>query len=343
MVGNLNALTSTATTATPNQGGAGGEAPQAEKGQGPEKFGDVWNKIQAQYGEKNQKPREIKKTLGKDDFLKIMVMQMRNQDPTKPFDPEQMGQQMAQFASVEQLQNINKSLDRMTTQNSPTEKMAMTQMIGKWVTLDRSRFQHTEGAVSNLSFELPKDAASVNVQVVNEMGEPIYSKSLGELKSGQQSVNWDGIKSNTMPAKSGTYNVRVVAADKNGASIPIHTVGQSQVIGVSFEGNEPTLLVGDNKNFTKIGLKLISKISTDKDPAVTDEKAAPKTGVEGILAGAVEKPKEKANLTQLKAPEQNISKPVSKNEVAMNAVISSQDPRGWPSGLQPQNEQKGGE
>lgn len=339
MVGNLNSITATTTgnANAPGESAAGGRDANA-----PEKFGDVWNKLQAQYGEKAQKPREIKKTLGKDDFLKIMVMQMRNQDPTKPFDPEQMGMQMAQFASVEQLQNINKSLDRMGQQNSPSEKMAMTQMIGKYVTLDRSRFQHTEGTVSNLSFELPQDAASVNIQVVNEMGETLYSKSLGEMKSGQQSVNWDGIKNNTLPAKTGTYNVRVVAADRNGANIPIHTVGQSQVIGVSFEGNEPMLLVGDNKNFTKVALKLVSKISTDKDPVVADEKMTPKSGVENILAGAAEKKSnDKVNLTQLKKQE---LPSISKNEMAMNSVIANQNPGGgWANGLETQKQQKGGE
>jgi hypothetical protein len=48
------------------------------------KFGEVFSQIQAKYGEKPEKPREIKKTLGKDDFLKIMITQMKNQDPRIP-------------------------------------------------------------------------------------------------------------------------------------------------------------------------------------------------------------------------------------------------------------------
>jgi len=124
-------------------------------------FGDVWKKMQAEYGVKAEKPREIKKTLGKDDFLRIMVTQMQHQDPTSPFKADQMAQQMAQYASVEQLQNMNSQLSKMTTQNQPLERLAMTGLIGKVVTVDKERFPHTEGNKDTLGFELPKDAAQV--------------------------------------------------------------------------------------------------------------------------------------------------------------------------------------
>ena len=72
------------------------------------RFGEVWKKIQAQYGGQAEKPREVKKTLGKDDFLRLMVMQMKYQDPSKPFEMDKMGAEMAQLSSMEQLQNLNR-------------------------------------------------------------------------------------------------------------------------------------------------------------------------------------------------------------------------------------------
>jgi flagellar basal-body rod modification protein FlgD len=228
-----------------------------------EKFGDVWNKIQSQYGARPEKPREIKKTLGKDDFLKLMVLQMKNQDPTKPFDPDQMGSQLAQFASVEQLQNMNKSIEKLTSSGTPSEKMAMTNMIGKWVTLDKARFEHIEGQNSLITYTLPKDADSVSLQLVSDAGEVVFSKELGSQKAGEQSFNWDGVRTNTLPAKTGVYYARLVAKDASGVSIPIHTVSEAPVIGVSYEGKEPVLLVGDAKAPMKVTLNLVSKIAIE--------------------------------------------------------------------------------
>jgi len=49
-------------------------------------------------------------TLGKDEFVKLLVTQMQNQDPTNPMDGKDLAAQMAQFSSVEQLININDKL-----------------------------------------------------------------------------------------------------------------------------------------------------------------------------------------------------------------------------------------
>lgn len=57
--------------------------------------------------------KKEKSSLGKDDFFKILITQMTNQDPTQPLNDREMIAQMAQFSSVEQLMNINKLLTSM--------------------------------------------------------------------------------------------------------------------------------------------------------------------------------------------------------------------------------------
>jgi len=85
------------------------------------KFGDVWNKIMAKDGVQPEKPREIKKNLGKDDFLKLMIAQLKFQDPSKPFEMEKMGSELAQLSNMEQLQNLNSTLKQMVTKDAPLE------------------------------------------------------------------------------------------------------------------------------------------------------------------------------------------------------------------------------
>ena len=105
--------------------GSIGHEKDAKEAQTQAKFGEVWQQIQSKYGAKPEKPREIKKTMGKDDFLRIMITQMKHQDPMEPFKAEQFATQMAQFTSVEQLQNLNQAMGKMANQNQPLERLAI--------------------------------------------------------------------------------------------------------------------------------------------------------------------------------------------------------------------------
>lgn len=245
----------------------GGSAPPPDAG-----FGEVWKQIQSKYGAKPQKPREIKKTLDKDDFLRIMITQMRHQDPMEPFKAEQFATELAQFTSVEQMQNMNQSLNKMANQNHPLERMAMANLIGKTVTVDRERFPHTENTNSSLTFTIPKDAANVRIAIIAESGEPVLEKDLGPQKAGANSFNWDGIRSNTLPAKSGNYLFRVDAKDDKGQSLQTGSIGQAKVVGVSFEGNEPVFLIGDPARPDKVSMRNVVRIDADSGPVIPGAK-----------------------------------------------------------------------
>jgi len=77
-------------------------------------------------------------SLGKDDFLKLLITQMQNQDPMNPTDNSQTIAQLAQFSSLEQMNNIASSMAALSTSmTSFSQQSSLTQgaaMIGKWVT-----------------------------------------------------------------------------------------------------------------------------------------------------------------------------------------------------------------
>ena len=227
------------------------------------KFSDVYSKMQSQYGEK-EKPREVKNTLGKDDFLKIMVTQMKNQDPTNPFKAEQMATQLAQFTSIEQLQNINQNISKVLGQNKPVENMTMTNLIGKKVTIDKDRFNHLEGQSDQLNFNVPNTVYSLQIAIKDSNGETVFAKDFGETKQGELDFTWDGIKSDQRAASSGSYAIQIVAKDEHGKKIDISSKKTAQVIGVSFEGADPIFLVGDAKHQDKVTMKNITKIEMNE-------------------------------------------------------------------------------
>ena len=80
---------------------------------------------------------EVRKTgdnLGKDDFLNLLMTQLKNQDPSSPMDNTQFISQMATFSSLEQMVNIGKQLDKIIENNNKNSLVSGSELIGKQVT-----------------------------------------------------------------------------------------------------------------------------------------------------------------------------------------------------------------
>ena len=71
--------------------------------------------------------------LGKDAFLKILITQLQNQDPTSPMDDKEFIAQMAQFSSLEQMQNMTKAMEDLLASQKETQLMSYTSFVGKEV------------------------------------------------------------------------------------------------------------------------------------------------------------------------------------------------------------------
>jgi flagellar basal-body rod modification protein FlgD len=79
-----------------------------------------------------EKTREPKQILGKDDFLLLMIEQLKNQDPSSPMDTDQFMSQMAQFTMMEQITNMNSQITDLLHSQQINQG---AEMIGKTVTL----------------------------------------------------------------------------------------------------------------------------------------------------------------------------------------------------------------
>ena len=219
--------------------------------------------IQARYGEKQKEARPVKKALDKDDFMRIMITEMKHQDPTKPMDADRMATQMAQITSVEQLKNVSTSLDKLAEKSSTSDRLAMSMMIGKSVTVDKGRFTHQKATVSPISFDLPEAAEKIKISILDEHGEEVAKRELDPMGAGPNTYNWDGINASSVQSPSATYTVRIDAENKQGAKIKINPIAKDTIVGVTFEGGETNFLVGDPKNPQKVNLKNITRMEGD--------------------------------------------------------------------------------
>ena len=104
--------------------------------------------------------RKIKNTLGKDDFLKLLIVQLENQDPTKPLEDKAFIAQMAQFSSLEQMTEINTTLSNLIINNKINNAYSL---LGKWVeVLDKDTNKLIEGNVTEVQFKNGTPNITVN-------------------------------------------------------------------------------------------------------------------------------------------------------------------------------------
>ncbi len=181
--------------------------------------------------------------LGKEEFLKLLTAQLRNQDPLQPIQNEQFVAQLAQFSSLEQMQNMNDNLTSNIMINQSVNNSLATTLIGREVEAKGNTFTLESGSKTNLSFTTSADA-SAKVEVVDSNGKVVATIKAGDLKAGNQSVSWDGNGADGKPAASGDYTFRVTATDAKGNAVGTQTMVRGKVTGVKFQNGGTYLMVG---------------------------------------------------------------------------------------------------
>ena len=107
-------------------------------------------------------PKSQANQLGKQDFLKLLMAQMQNQDPLKPMDDTQMIAQMAQFSALEETQALRSTIQ--TNSNNQTVSQAAS-LIGKYIQAAQADDTQVNGAVTGVRFETTDGAVTPIVQV----------------------------------------------------------------------------------------------------------------------------------------------------------------------------------
>lgn len=196
------------------------------------------------------------KTLGKEDFLKLLVAQLQHQDPLNPMDSTDFTSQLAQFSSLEQLANISSQMKNLLLyQNSIQNTMAVN-LIGKDVTFsgDTINLQGT----ADISYTVSSDASAVSVSVYDSNGKLVRKINLGKIAAGENSYTWDGKDSDGNKLSDGQYSVKISAVDSSGNTVTASTKSEGTVTGITYD-NGVTYLVIDGK--TKIQLGDITEIN----------------------------------------------------------------------------------
>lgn len=186
-------------------------------------------------------------SMGKDDFLTLLITQLQNQDPLNPADSTEYTAQLAQFSSLEQLSNVNANLEYMQLYQASINNAQAVSFIGKEIISLGNDVRVTDGQAGKCRFELAGQAAGVAVNIYDSTGNLMRAIEQGAMDGGRQSVAWDGKDQNGNTVPDGDYTFEVMALDAADQKVDALTFSAGLVEGVTFIEGLTYFLVGNQK------------------------------------------------------------------------------------------------
>lgn len=145
-----------------------------------------------------------------DRFLKLLVTQMKNQDPLNPLDNAQVTSQMAQLSTVTGIDKLNEAVKALSDSFAAGQSLQAAALVGHGVMIEGSKLQLQDGlAFGGVELGQPVDHLVINVK--DATGKVIHSVDLGAQKSGMIPFEWDGSTDSGADAANGTYKFEIDA------------------------------------------------------------------------------------------------------------------------------------
>ncbi len=185
--------------------------------------------------------------VSKDDFLKLLITQMQNQDPLNPMDDTTFLSQLAQFSSLEQMQNLNEAFSQSMGLTQTMSNSAAAGLIGRKIQASGNSVSLAAGGSASLQYSLAQQAQSVTIAISNSSGQVVRTIASAAGAQGSNNVAWDGRDNAGTAQPAGTYTYQVTATDANGLPVTASTDVAGTVTGVSYQNGAAYLLVGDQE------------------------------------------------------------------------------------------------
>jgi flagellar basal-body rod modification protein FlgD len=183
--------------------------------------------------------------LGRNQFLTLLVAQLKHQDPLNPMESTEFTAQLAQFSSLEQLFDINNNLEILQDVNNNDGLESLLDCIGKEIKSSDSSITLNNGKVFGGSYTL-EERGDVIISIFDTEGSEIRTIYRDDQEAGEHNVDFDGKDNYGYPVPDSYYSFAVQAVDSTGSPIPVRTGLSGLVTAVTYQGGIPYLVVGDH-------------------------------------------------------------------------------------------------
>lgn len=184
--------------------------------------------------------------LGKDQFMRLMLTQMQNQDPTAPVDNQQMIAQMAQFSTLELMQRTEQIMSSQLMAQAAANQQQAIGLVGKNVVTKADSIElSSTGERPEISMQLPERSSALTVTIVDKEGREVRHINAGVQDAGPFAVPWDGRDDNGNPLPDGEYTVKVNAINSQGKDMGVEPESVFHVDGIVFKDGIARIRAGD--------------------------------------------------------------------------------------------------
>ena len=182
--------------------------------------------------------------LGKEDFLHLLTVQLRYQDPLNPMENTDFIAQMAQFSSLEQLQNMNQSLEQGLGSEAQLHDAfrnnLATSLVGRTVEVPTIEVEFDGSNDTQINYRLGAGARSAQLQILDARGQLVREFELNPSQV-HGTVEWDGQSRVDTEVPPGAYRVLVLAKDASGDAVKADALRPVTVDAVRYDSQGATI------------------------------------------------------------------------------------------------------
>ncbi|WP_456453202.1 FlgD immunoglobulin-like domain containing protein [Hydrogenimonas sp.] len=183
--------------------------------------------------------------LGKDDFLQLLITELKYQDPTDPMDTEKILNQTSQLATLEAQTNTNETMKEISEAFRSSSQFNAIGAIGKIADLGNNDIRLDESGSTIFELYFPEESRGGTLQITDNAGNVVKTVQIPALAEGVHPFEWDGTTDAGTRAETGVYHVTAIYTDTSGNQRSTQ-VGAYPIESVRFEGSEALLKLGSH-------------------------------------------------------------------------------------------------
>jgi flagellar basal-body rod modification protein FlgD len=181
------------------------------------------------------------------NFLKMLTVQLQNQDPMNPMDNAAMTSQLAQLNQVDGINKLNTSVNSLVAQMQSANFMNLFSSVGKTALAEGSQVYFSGNAVG-MAAKLDTPAASLKAVIRDSNSQIVNQFDFGPTPAGMADFIWDGGDDAGKQMMAGIYTLELTATDTQGkTSAPASYVG-AMVASIGQEGTDMKVGLSDGRN-----------------------------------------------------------------------------------------------